>query len=100
MLTARWMKPRAGCSHWPKNSPEYEAPGMKAFRFPLQRVLDWRKLQLRAEEEKLAALQRKLAALVHRENALKVAQSRSEAAVLGQHAIPGFDLRALAEFEI
>jgi hypothetical protein len=73
---------------------------MKAFRFPLQRVLDWRKLQLRAEEEKLAGLQRKLAALVHRENALRVAQSRSEAAVLGQPAIAGFDLRALVEFEV
>jgi hypothetical protein len=73
---------------------------MKSFRFPLQRVLDWRKLQLRAEEEKLAGLQRKLAALVHRERALNAAQSRSESAVMGLPSIPGFDLRALAEFEV
>jgi len=71
---------------------------VKAFRFPLQRVLDWRKLQLRSEEERLGALQQKLGALFQREKALTAAQSRAEAAVLGLHAIPGSDLRALVEF--
>ncbi len=71
---------------------------MKAFQFPLQRVLDWRKLQLRAEEERLAGLQKKAAALLQRENVLTAAQSRSESAVLGLISIPGSDLRALAEF--
>ncbi len=73
---------------------------MKSFRFPLQRVLDWRGLQLRTEEEKLAALQQKLAALIHREKALAAAQSRSEAAVLGSPSIEGSDLRALAGFQV
>ncbi len=73
---------------------------MKSFQFPLQRVLDWRSLQLRTEEEKLAGLQRKLAVLAHKENALTAAQLRSESAVLGVPSIPGFALRALAEFEI
>jgi hypothetical protein len=73
---------------------------MKSFRFPLQRVLDWRKLQLRTEEERLAGLQKKLAALVYREKALAAAQARSESAVLGRQAIPGSDLRALAELEL
>jgi flagellar export protein FliJ len=73
---------------------------VKSFRFPLQRVLDWRGLQLRTEEEKLAALQQKLAALIHREKALAAAQSRSEAAVLGSPSIQGSDLRALAGFQV
>ncbi len=72
---------------------------MKAFRFPLQRVLDWRNLQLRTEEEKLAGLQHKLASLLHREKALTVAQSRSESAVLRPPFIVGYDLRALAGFK-
>jgi flagellar export protein FliJ len=73
---------------------------MKSFRFPLQRVLDWRSLQLRTEEEKLAGLQHKLAALIHRERALTMAQSRSEAAVLRPPSIQGSDLRALAGFRV
>jgi flagellar export protein FliJ len=72
---------------------------MKSFRFPLQRVLDWRTLQLRTEEEKLAGLQQKLASLIHRERALTVAQSRSESAVLRPPSIEGSQLRALAGFQ-
>jgi len=37
---------------------------MKTFRFPLQRVLEWRALQLRVEEEKLAALQQQRASML------------------------------------
>ena len=37
---------------------------MKIFRFPLQRVLEWRALQLRVEEEKLAGLQHQLTSLL------------------------------------
>jgi flagellar export protein FliJ len=73
---------------------------MKSFRFPLQRVLDWRTLQLRSEEEKLAGLQHKLAALIHREKALTMARSRSESAVLRPPSIAGSDLRALAGFRV
>lgn len=73
---------------------------MKSFRFPLQRVLDWRSLQLRTEEEKLAGLQQKLASLIQREKALTVAQLKSESAVLGSPSIEGSDLRALAGFQV
>src|SRR5580698_9813502 len=73
---------------------------MKAFRFPLQRVLDWRGLQLRAEEERLGGLQQKLASLAHQEKALTAAQARSEAAVLGLEAIPGSELQALSGFRL
>ncbi|HEY1757513.1 MAG TPA: hypothetical protein VGG72_19225 [Bryobacteraceae bacterium] len=73
---------------------------MKAFRFPLQRALDWRTVQLRAEEEKLAILQRKLAALIHREKAVMAAQSRSESTVLGRPSMAGSDLRVLSGFQV
>ena len=73
---------------------------MKSFHFPLQRVLDWRSLQLRTEEEKLAGLQQKLASLIHREKALSVTQSRSESSVLGMPSIQGSELRALAGFQV
>lgn len=73
---------------------------MKSFRFPLQRVLDWRSLQLRTEEEKLAGLQQKLASLIQRDKALTAAQSKSESAVLGSPTIKGSDLRALAGFQL
>jgi hypothetical protein len=73
---------------------------MKSFRFPLQRVLDWRSLQLRTEEKKLAGLQQKLAVLIHREKALTTAQLRTESALLGRPLLEGSDLRALAGFQI
>jgi hypothetical protein len=62
---------------------------MKAFHFPLQRVLDWRALQLRTEEEKLSAIQNKLAEVLHRENALLVAELNAEMNLLGQSSVEG-----------
>jgi flagellar export protein FliJ len=72
---------------------------MRSFRFPLQRVLDWRSLQLRTEEERLAGLQQKLAALIHQENALNVAESKCQAALLGLTTIQGSELRAMTGFK-
>jgi len=73
---------------------------MKSFQFPLQRVLDWRAIQLRAEEEKLAALQHRFTSLAQKENALMAAQSKSERDVLGQPSIGGAQLKALAAFRL
>jgi flagellar export protein FliJ len=73
---------------------------MKSFQFPLQRVLDWRTLRMRAEEEKLASLQQKLAALLHRETTLTAAELKSEMGLLQLPAIEGSDLRALAAFQL
>jgi flagellar export protein FliJ len=73
---------------------------VKAFQFPLQRVLNWRALHLRAEEEKLTALQHKLTALLHRENSLTAAQLKSELGLLGLPSIDGTDLRSLAAFQL
>lgn len=73
---------------------------MKTFRFPLQRVLEWRALQLRAEEEKLAALHHNLEALVHRENALTASELKAEMELLKLPAIGGSDLQALAAYQV
>jgi flagellar export protein FliJ len=73
---------------------------MKAFHFPLQRVLDWRALQLRTQEEKLSVLQGKLAEVLHRENALLVAELNEEMHLLGQASVEGSEFRALAAFQL
>lgn len=73
---------------------------MKTFRFPLQRVLEWRALQMRTEEEKLAGLQHQLSALVHRENALTAAELKSGMELMKLPTIRGFDLQALAAYQV
>jgi flagellar protein FliJ len=73
---------------------------MKAFHFPLQRVLDWRALQLRTEEEKLSVIQNKLAEVLHRENALLVAELNAEMNLLGKPSAEGSEFRALAAFQL
>jgi flagellar protein FliJ len=73
---------------------------VKSFRFPLERVLDWRALQLRTAEEKLARIQAELAQL-HKAVADLDAQRRDVAArVLAAKSVEGLDLRALAAFEL
>jgi flagellar export protein FliJ len=73
---------------------------MKSFRFPLQRVLDWRGIQLRTEEEKLAGLQQKLAALMDRENDMAASGAKAESALLHLPLFDGSDLSALAGFKL
>jgi len=73
---------------------------MKAFQFPLQRVLEWRELQMRTEEERLSTIQNKLAEVLHRENALTAAQLNAEMNVLGQPLVEATEFRALAAFQL
>jgi len=73
---------------------------MKAFHFPLQRVLEWRALQMRTEEEKLSSIQNKLAEVLHRENALVAAQLNAEMNLLGRQVLDGSEFRALAAFQL
>ena len=73
---------------------------MKAFRFPLQRVLEWRALHVRTEEEKLATLQNRLAEIAHRESELALKELNAEMEVMQQPTVPGSDFRALAAFQI
>jgi len=72
---------------------------MKAFRFPLQRVLEWRALQLRVEEEKLAALQQQIASLVQMQEQLTAARSRSETHLFASGAAAGSDLQSWALYQ-
>jgi flagellar export protein FliJ len=72
---------------------------VKSFHFPLQRVLDWRTLQMRTEEERLAAFQHSLAVLIHRENALVAAELKTQVSLLKLPLISGPDLQSLAAFQ-
>jgi hypothetical protein len=73
---------------------------MKRFQFPLQRVFEWRSLQMRSAEEKLAQLQEQQAALINRENALRAAELKAEAGLLKLPTIDGSDLQSLAAFQL
>ena len=73
---------------------------MKTFRFSLQRVLEWRELQMRTEEEKLSILQKQSAELLLRENALVQAELKAEMSVLQQPTVQGSEFRALTAFHV
>jgi flagellar export protein FliJ len=69
------------------------------FRFPLDRVLDWRRIQMRAEEEKLAIEQQKLDQVTQRIQTLASAEMRSEWDVRKLETAGAGDLRALSAFQ-
>jgi flagellar export protein FliJ len=71
---------------------------VKTFRFSLQRVLEWRTVQLRAEEEKLAALMQRLDKIIQNINGLTAAEQKSEEGVLSRPEMQGGELQALAAF--
>jgi flagellar export protein FliJ len=73
---------------------------MKTFRFPLQRVLEYRSLQMRTEEEKLSAIQIQLAEVLHRENALTAARLNAEMNLLGRSLVEATEFRALSAFQL
>ncbi len=72
---------------------------MKTFRFPLQRVLEWRALQQRVEEEKLAGLQQQLASLLQLGEQLASARNRSESHLFASGAAAGSDLQSWALYQ-
>jgi flagellar export protein FliJ len=73
---------------------------MKTFHFPLQRVLEYRELQMRTEEEKLSTIQNQLAQVLHRENALTAAQLNAEMNLLGRAVVDASEFRALSAFQL
>jgi flagellar export protein FliJ len=73
---------------------------MKTFRFPLQRVLEYRELQMRTEEERLSAIQIQLAEVLHRENALTAAQLNAEMNLLARPVVEAAEIRALSAFQL
>lgn len=71
---------------------------MKPFRFSLQRVLEWREVQLRTEEEKLSSLQQQLSALLIRDKELQASLLKSELDLRGRPVIGATELAALTGF--
>ena len=71
---------------------------MKAFRFSLQRVLEWRAVQLRTEEEKLSALQHQLGSLLIRDKELQASLVKSELELRSRLLIPAVEIAALSGF--
>jgi flagellar protein FliJ len=72
---------------------------MKIFRFPLQRVLEWRALQLRVEEEKLATLQQQLTSMLELREKLDSARNRSESHLFVSGTAAGSDLQSWALYQ-
>ncbi|MGH9646524.1 MAG: hypothetical protein ACRD4E_06880 [Bryobacteraceae bacterium] len=72
---------------------------MKTFRFPLQRVLEWRALQLRVEEEKLAGLQQHLTSLVQMREKLAAERNRSQSTLFASGTAAGSDLQTWALYQ-
>src|SRR6185312_6168677 len=72
---------------------------MKTFRFPLQRVLEWRALQLRVEEEKLAGLQQQLTSLLQVREKLELERNRSESHLFASGTAAGSDLQLWALYQ-
>ena len=72
---------------------------MKTFRFPLQRVLEWRALQLRVEEEKLAGLQQHLASLLQLGEKLAAERNRSQSQLCSSGTAAGSDLQSWALYQ-
>jgi len=71
---------------------------VKAFRFSLQRVMEWRAVQLRTEEEKLSQLQQQLSALLIRDKELAASLVKSELELRSRAVIPSVELSALTGF--
>jgi len=72
---------------------------MKIFRFPLQRVLEWRALQLRVEEEKLAGLQHQLTSLLQLREKLSAERTRSQSQLFVSGTAAGSDLQSWALYQ-
>src|SRR5665213_176292 len=72
---------------------------MKIFRFPLQRVLEWRALQLRVEEEKLAGLQHQLTSLLQLREKLSAERTRSQSQLSVSGTAAGSDLQSWALYQ-
>jgi hypothetical protein len=71
---------------------------MKKFAFPLERVMDFRRMQARLEEVKLEGLYAELRATDAREAALIAQKTQSENTLRTEKSVTGFDLELFATF--
>jgi hypothetical protein len=73
---------------------------MTTFRFPLQRVLDWRRTQLELEEARYKQQAAELAALDRSRAEVEAAGIRAEIQVREWNPVAGHDLGALGSFRL
>lgn len=71
---------------------------MKAFRFALQRILEFRASRVEEEERKLTALQEELAALDRATEQVEKSREQSARSMATAQAARGEELRALTRF--
>jgi hypothetical protein len=71
---------------------------VKAFQFNLERVLEWRRVQLLAAEEQLTQLQSQLHLLSQQEEKVLAAYRDSAEKLLSSATLAGGELQALAAF--
>lgn len=69
---------------------------MKAFRFKLQKVLEWREMQLQIAQEKLEQLQRQLEFLNQQEEKIRALYAEAECKMLACSVLTGSELQAMA----
>ncbi len=72
---------------------------MKRFTFPLSRVMDWRRMQARAEELKLEQLYAEMRGIDAREAELDEERSGSERALIAARESTGEEMAALGAFQ-
>jgi hypothetical protein len=69
---------------------------MKAFRFKLQKVLEWRDMQARTAQEKLDQLQRQLEFLKQQEEKTRIFYTEAESKMLSRPLLTGAEIQAIA----
>jgi hypothetical protein len=69
---------------------------MKAFRFKLQKVLEWRDMQARTAQEKLDQLQRQLDFLKQQEEKIRLFYAEAESKMLARPVLTGSEMQAMA----
>jgi flagellar export protein FliJ len=71
---------------------------MKAFRFRLDRVLDWRRTELDLEESRLKQLHARIALLDRERAALEAARDAAVRALLSRDSVDGTELHSLSSY--
>lgn len=69
---------------------------MKVFRFKLQKILEWREMQLQIAQEKLEQLQRQLEFLNQQEEKIRAFYAEAECNMLACPVLTGSELQAMA----
>lgn len=73
---------------------------MKTFRFNLERVLEWRTIQLRAAEEKLTQLRQHFSKLLQQEEQIQAAYRDNAERLLASQTLEGAELQVLAAYRV